>query len=111
MTWGAEAIRSAAQHYYWRAYRYSGRPGHTALTFAYDVMDQAGEPDSYDGCTWLERWYSGYHEKSSGRYVSTQPKPKRYAAAVKCLAKANFLPAIALAPHRGKIEEAICHAG
>jgi len=116
MTWAYEAMRSLGQLCYWRNYRYARPRGGTALTYTNDVADfqpvlKSDDVDEYEGCTWHERWYAGYHECRTGRYVFTKPQPDRLAAALAYIKNAGVVTAVALAAHAGDLEEACRYAG
>ncbi|MCB2062400.1 MAG: hypothetical protein KDE25_02895 [Novosphingobium sp.] len=117
MTWSSEILRSLGQLCYWRDYRYADRLGGSALTYANDVIARQplikanGDLDDCEGYTWHERWYGGFHETRTGRYVFTTPQPHRYKAAVDFIAEAGLIAAIAIAPHMASIEGACPNAG
>lgn len=114
--WKYEVIRSAAQSCYWLNYRYAEDMKLTALDYVNDVMasdEVAGSPfdaDVVETPIWHERWYSGHHEKPTGRYVYTTPRPERLDAALEFVAKSGLALPVALADHAGVPEQAEVYA-
>lgn len=111
-SWKNEVIRSGAQTCYWLNYRFADGVKLTALDYVNDVMAADELPDSpfdaeqVETPVWHERWYSGHHEKSTGRYVSTTPRPERLSAATTFIAQSEVLTPVALIDHLGSVDHA-----